>query len=994
MTNGKEKKNRSSFTQTWLPWLLGIAALVLLLGTLNRSFSFLTDWMSALAYVRLPSAPAAARVAEWFWFPEIVAPVFYVVTYPIRLMPEKMIPIALNIFSALCATLSLVQLARSIAILPHDRTRDQRERQANDHFLLSIPTAWLPPLFAVVALALQLTFWEHGTNGTVEMFDLLLFSYVLRSLLEFRLDEKEGRLFRAAFVFGAGMTNNLAMIGFFPLFIIALVWTRKIAFFNLKFLTRMALCGVAGLSFYLLLPAIASAKDSVSFTFWEILKSNIMAQKSLLFLFPRTTILLLSLTSILPVFMLSIRWASSFGDPSRVGVVLTTAAFHLSHVVVLLACCWMMLEPAFSPRKVGFGVFPFLPLYYLGALCIGYYSGYLLLVSRAVDTRFAKAGALERFFQHATIIFILALLVSVSTILVHRNLPQIRLTNGAIQKQFAADLAEGLPKSGVIVSDDPRRLWTLQDLLTQQGRAKDYIFLCSQWLTASPYHDQLKRHYPNWVNPKAPDADKNASVQDLELVQMMTSLAKTNEITYLHPSFGYYFESFIAHPVGLAQRLILQPDGDLVAPPQSAETIALNEKFWAAASEGLLKKLVPFASLPEDVSKYPFPENIYRKIGLKPELNADAVAIAGFYSRSLVHWAVELQKAGNYEMPVKHFELAFELNRENVVAQDNLAFNKKFRAGEAADVQITQSIEDRFGKYRSWDAVLTLNGPYDDPSLSYAQGYTFLQGGLIRQAAQAFDRVRSQSTNDIGSRLWLGQINLNRKFPDRTLELIREIRDIAARTPGMSTNLTDLFTLEASAYFAKNDPATATQVLETNLVNFTNNFAILSGVCKTYADNGRYTNALAINELMLKLAPEETSCLVNKGCFLVEVAGFDEAIKAFTQVLTVETNTTSETHVRAVLYRAIANFRTDKLDEAQKDYEFVQRQAPKAPQVSYGLGEIAYRRKDTNAAIRNYEAYLTNAPPKTAESKYVANRLAELKGVTSDKPVEKSDKPK
>ena len=151
MTNGKEKKNRSSFTQTWLPWLLGIAALVLLLGTLNRSFSFLTDWMSALAYVRLPSAPAAARVAEWFWFPEIVAPVFYVVTYPIRLMPEKMIPLALNIFSALCATLSLVQLARSIAILPHDRTRDQRERQANEHFLLSIPTAWLPPLFAVVS---------------------------------------------------------------------------------------------------------------------------------------------------------------------------------------------------------------------------------------------------------------------------------------------------------------------------------------------------------------------------------------------------------------------------------------------------------------------------------------------------------------------------------------------------------------------------------------------------------------------------------------------------------------------------------------------------------------------------------------------------------------------------------------------------------------------------------------------------------------------------
>ena len=110
--------------------------------------------------------------------------------------------------------------------------------------------------------------------------------------------------------------------------------------------------------------------------------------------------------------------------------------------------------------------------------------------------------------------------------------------------------------------------------------------------------------------------------------------------------------------------------------------------------------------------------------------------------------------------------------------------------------------------------------------------------------------------------------------------------------------------------------------------------------------------------------------------------------------MNIETNTTSESHVRAVLYRAIAGYRSDKLDEAQKDYEFVQRQYPKLPQISYGLGEIAYRRKDTNTAIRNYETYLTNAPPSTTESKYVGERLAELKGVKSDKPVEKSDKPK
>ena len=63
-------------------------------------------------------------------------------------------------------------------------------------------------------LELELSFWEHATNGTVEMLDLLLFSYVVRSLLEYRIDLREGRLFRAAFVFGVGITSNHAMIAF------------------------------------------------------------------------------------------------------------------------------------------------------------------------------------------------------------------------------------------------------------------------------------------------------------------------------------------------------------------------------------------------------------------------------------------------------------------------------------------------------------------------------------------------------------------------------------------------------------------------------------------------------------------------------------------------------------------------------------------------------------------------------------------------------------
>ena len=71
--------------------------------------------------------------------------------------------------------------------------------------------------------------------------------------------------------------------------------------------------------------------------------------------------------------------------------------------------------------------------------------------------------------------------------------------------------------------------------------------------------------------------------------------------------------------------------------------------------------------------------------------------------------------------------------------------------------------------------------------------------------------------------------------------------------------------------------------------------------------------------------------------------------------------------------------RSEQLDAAQADSEALQKAYPKAFQVYYHLGEMAYRRKDTNAALRNYELYLTNAPPNTQQSQFVAGRIKELK---------------
>jgi len=138
----------------------------------------------------------------------------------------------------------------------------------------------------------------------------------------------------------------------------------------------------SGLLLYLLLPLLQGVGDNASLAFWPALKANLNSQRGILMMFykyGRQDVALLALTSLLPVFIISIRWASYFGDTSRLGIALATFMFHVVHGLFLIACIWVALDPPFSPRNKGFGS-PFLTFYYLGALSVGYCSGYFLLL--------------------------------------------------------------------------------------------------------------------------------------------------------------------------------------------------------------------------------------------------------------------------------------------------------------------------------------------------------------------------------------------------------------------------------------------------------------------------------------------------------------------------------------------------------------------------------------------------------------------------------------
>jgi len=124
----------------------------------------------------------------------------------------------------------------------------------------------------------------------------------------------------------------------------------------------------------------------------KALKMNILAEKNIALAFPRKALALMSLTSLLPVLVLSIRSAARSTDTSQLGVWMASFAFHVVHALFLLVCLWVMMDPQFSPRQSGFEI-PFLSLYFLSALSVGYFSGYFLLVFKPLS--FADGGLLR-----------------------------------------------------------------------------------------------------------------------------------------------------------------------------------------------------------------------------------------------------------------------------------------------------------------------------------------------------------------------------------------------------------------------------------------------------------------------------------------------------------------------------------------------------------------------------------------------------------------------
>jgi len=964
-------KVEMGFMQRRLPWLVGGAMFLIFLVTMSR-------WITP------GTAVALAKLKGWDWRPEVVAPLHVLLTWPLKWFPSGTQILALNLFEVICAAFALGLLARSVALLPHDRTKEQRQFERSDFSMLSIPSAWLPPVLAALVCGLQLNFWENAAASNGEMLDLLVFAYLVRCLLEFRLDHNERWLKKLAFVYGLAVVNNFAMIGFFPLFLLALVWIKWATFFNWRFVGRMVLWGCLGLSLYLLLPLVVSIRQPLDYTFSELLRGYWNLQRMMLMSAPRYTLVFLSFTSFLPVLFIGIRWPASFGDTSPTGQALTNLTIHVIHLLFLAACLYVTFDLEFSPRSILYGRMAALPLYYLGALSIGYCAGYVLLVFGVKPDPNAKSwqrpSLVRQLAGKALVVCVWLVLLGVPAGLTWKNYPKISARNSPALTRHAAVLADSLPSQGsVVLGDDATRLYALQAELQKRTPVPDHILVESVSLDFPAYHRFLLKRYGQRLTSLATNVPTGRSVDAYQVTIFLAELSRTLGMYYIQPSYGYFFESFYLKPHQAVYQMVLFTNNAITPPPLSASELSAQEDYWKKALAPEMASLKPAEDEPR----------VSKKSSRKAASTGLEREVQMVYSRALDHFGFEAQRAGDLKRAGGFFEMALQFNPHNLHAYINKDYNQRLQAGRPESLPPSTNILERTqASGLSLDQRLNLYGPPDEPSISEYLAQHFHSTTLYRQAGQWLERSLVFEPTNINRRLFLISEALHLGMADHVLSLIAELR-AHPPVPLLPEDQLDLTRAEAWAHFSKGDLPTAERLLRAARQQFPDKSTPYSTLAEIYQATRGATNPvptqtiLDVYEDQLKVQPNNAGALGSISLLLINSGQHEKALPYLERALALKSDDASILFARGFcnvhLAQLTNSMNADRISMALADFLQVSSIDPKKYAAFWGIGECYRLKRNKSQAIIYYRKFIDAAPQDDPDVPLARRRIKELR---------------
>jgi len=941
------------FTQSRLPWILALGAWILFLATLVR-------------WATYDGLPALARATGWDWRMPLDTPLEFLVTFPVRWLPHTWQLTGLNLMAVLFAAGTLGLLARCIALLPHDRTKEQRQLERSDYSFLTIKAAWMPPILAVLVCGLQLTFWQHAVVSTGEMLNLFLFAFVVWSLLEYRVDEREWRLMLAALVYGAAMTNNYAMIGFLPAFLVALVWIRGLAFFQVPFLVRMAVAGLIGLSLYLVLPLIHVASGLTHLGFGDALLVHLGFQKNMLLGFPRYLVVIIGLTSLAPVLFIGIRWKAQVGDISATGANLTRFLTMVVHGLFLVSCIVLAFDPPFGPRRLGGGL-AFLPFYFLSSLSVGYFAGYFLLVCGTQPLKsWERPSPVLQLLNRALLLAVWLSLPLVPALLVITNYPRLQELTGKALAVYGQMTVDSLPEEpAFVLSDDPGRLNAFLAAANVQSKLGKVIPVDTTSLRFPGYHRwQHQRHPEAWPN-RFLNEDLESRLTDVQLQAFLGDLQKQRPTYYMHPSFGFYFEQFYVWSAKGMFLLRPLPDGTVVPPAPPLEDLETSAAFLDEV----------FAQKPLERLR----DQVARQVRTK-ELTPLARYLSQIFAMTYDDLGVRLQRAGQLERANAFFDMALALSPDNVTAYINRDFNAYLQNPSGDPPGPSEGTLERLKPYGGdWGRILGQNGPVDEPNSCFLLAQVLVQGRNLVQAAQLFIRAVELNSKLYPAQIALAGLYVKLNRPDDALQLIAVIRQTVDMTTVPLEAQLRLIEAEAWAVVTKGDFEKAKAMLEAAQERYPQENIPYSSLANLYLVRGDRASAIQVYETQLSRQSNNVPVQINlSALYITEGGATDKAIAMLDRALALDPH-----NLGALINRAIANYRANNLSAARRDYEKVLEVSNKPVAAAiFGLAEIARREKDYPTALKHYRRFLEVAPDNMKELQEARNYIEQIENGT------------
>jgi tetratricopeptide (TPR) repeat protein len=926
-----------NFAARYLPWLLGGLMLGVYLLTLNHRVSS-TSLGQIDALEGLNGSP------------RLTQPVAYLFTRPLGWLPAAWIPLAANVWTAVCAALSLVWLARSVALLPHDLTRFAPLTTWKLGFvpprLMTSRTAWLPPLAAVLVCGLHINFWADAVEVNSDLFNLMLFSLVVRSLLEYNASGRNAWLLLGAAAGGLCVANDSMMLVFLPAGLLGLIGVKRIFVFNERFLKRLVRrqkaheqelrwwqipgrwlreepllwqlpgCWLAGVSLFFLLPLLAGWHAFYPIDFGPAcLDAWRRYSAGLLHFHPHLLLSAVMLSAMLPVILAGLRFFHLLSTGSRFQFCFGAICLQLGYGFIFLFCLWILLETPFSPRALGLGAAS-LPLYYLGALTIGHIVGHFLLTAVIVPGRArsrrrmsplelleARINLFVRLLKRGTLVLLGVCALGYPALLIRNNLSEIQGRRADPVGAYIDRLVDTLPAKGtVILGDDPFRLAFLQITLMVEGRSADYLVVQADALNTSPaYLDFLKKLNPGFdLEPLNVDPAANNAAKLKPVAMLLRALSPAHEFFWLPPvplpeTVGFFDYQFTR----LWSRMQPTREKKHYIEALPAALLQTNELFWQQFQDHELPGLAGRINPPTEPPVRGWGRRFLNTLNYTPNSDRAVIVAAAYYATALNDWGVELQRAGQYPEAGRCFAGALLLNPHNAAAQINQQFNTDHQAGRSEPLRTTSAILAGLKTMADWNHVLQ-DGRLDAPDYCFLAGSVLADEHFFHGAIDEFERARQLAS----------------RAPEPCLGLARLFLDVGDGTNALYN---------------------ANRALSLDPTNVTGLFLLASGrlLLKDYAGA-----ILPLNEVLAQ----------------------------------------NPTNILARLNRAQASRLTGRLAAARQDFTFVAQTVTNAYPAYYGLADMADEDKDTNAAIRNYELFLKYAPTDSPRIDAVETRLATLKG--------------